>query len=310
MSETYYVTGAVGFVGKAFVNYITAQDNHVVVIVRNAEKALRIWGDSVSIVEADLEHIMDIRVEDIEGYAPGGIFVHFAWAGTSGELRASEGVQLRNIQNTCNAVRKAAELGCSRFINAGSVMEYEAMETIGQDGQKPGCNMIYSAAKLTADYMGKTVAAAVGIEFINLIISNIYGPGEVSARFLNSILRKMLCNEEIRLTECTQMYDFIYIEDAVRAMEVVSRKGAAFESYYIGSPVPKVLKEFIYEMKETVSSSSDLLFGAIHGAGVSLSYREFDCSKLLKLGCHAMVSFREGILRTKEWICKNHLQRA
>ncbi len=307
MRETYYVTGATGFVGRAFVDYELTQKNNVVVIVRNADKAFQIWGDKVSIVEADLDHISQIRSENRKGYAVDGIFVHFAWEGTSGNERASEEVQLNNVRHTCEAVRKAAELRCRRFVNAGSIMEYEAAHTIGQDGYRPGRNMVYSAAKLTADYVSKTIAADIGIEHVNVIISNIYGPRERSERFLNTILRRMLCNEKIRLTDCGQMYDFIYIEDAVRAIAVAAESGSAFESYYIGNPNPKPLSEFVYEMKEVTKSSSELLFGAVPSSGVTLSYTEFECAKLQKLNYRAEVPFKDGILRTKEWICKNGL---
>ena len=48
------------------------------------------------------------------------------------------------------------------------------------------------------------------------MISNIYGPGELSPRLVNTSIRKMLKGEHCAFSAGEQIYDFIYITDAAK----------------------------------------------------------------------------------------------
>lgn len=296
------VTGATGFVGKWLVRELIKQGTDVTVIVRNKDRVPAVWNDySVEVVEASLNRIALLEKGSFSKDTY-DIFYHFAWAGTSGMERADTRLQLGNAQAACEAVMLAKKLGCSSFVNAGSIMEYEAMQYIVQDSAIPGMGNIYSIAKMTADFMAKTVASREGIRYINVIISNIYGAGEKSARFLNTVLRKMLANERIPLTHGEQLYDFIYVTDAVRAIVYAGINGENNSSYYIGNPCQHPLKEFILRMKELVESKSELAFGEVPYIGARLSYQEFDTKKLANMGFVMEIPFEEGINLTKRWI--------
>lgn len=301
--KTFIVTGAMGFLGRSFVDCLLREKHNVIVIVRDRKKAFDRWDNKVLIIERDLlTESGSISVKDLGENTGEKIFIHFAWNGTSGDKRASETTQLHNVQMSSELIRKAKDLGCTRFINAGSIMEYEVMKAVAADGKRPSGNSIYSIAKLTANLMMKTIAAEINIDYVNVIISNIYGPGEESGRFLNSILRAMAKNESVALTEGWQIYDFIYIDDAIRMIREVCERGKTFESYYIGNPEQRPLREFVIEAKEIMGSSSELLFGAVPFSGQALDYTEFDCKKMEELGVQPKISFAEGIGRMKAWL--------
>ena len=227
----------------------------------------------------------------------------FAWHGTSGELRGDMETQLENVKLTCEAVRIAAYLQCQKFVYAGSIMEYEAIEYLNRDGTVPNRNYIYSASKLLADYYAKILSNDLKIEYCNALISNIYGPGEISKRFIVTMCSKLLRNERMELTSGMQLYDFIYIDDAIKALELIGKKGRNNYTYYIGNKTQKPLKEYILSMKKVVNSSAELVFGAVDFTGVSLSYQEFNTSTLYDdLGFQCAIDFEEGIHRTAEWI--------
>lgn len=259
------------------------------------------WEAIVERIDVNFENLKELSKEDVR-LKNVDVFFHFAWAGTSGMERADVEMQMKNVQYTYNVVKFAAEIGCKKFVNAGSIMEYEVMKNIPVDGIKPGSGTIYSTAKLTADFMAKIISTQLEISYINVIISNIYGVGERSARFLNSTLLKMLQGETIALTHGRQMYDFIYVTDAVKAIILVSKKGNVNESYYIGNRKPRPLKDFIIEMKEVVGSNSKLEFGKIPHNGIGLNYNEFDTGKLETLQFVPKISFRDGIILTMKWM--------
>ncbi len=301
--RTYIVTGATGFLGRTFVNWLLKENEKIIVIVRDKYSAIDLWGDKVEIIERDMADIGSItsRHLGVSVYDE-KILVHFAWDGTSGDKRALEMTQLNNVGTSCALIRKVKDLDCQRFIYAGSIMEYEAMKTVVSDTERPSRNTMYSIAKLTADFMLKTIAADIGIDYVNIIISNIYGPGEVSRRFLNNVVRSLIKNETLKLTEGLQSYDFIYADDAMRMIKAVADKGNPFESYYIGNSTQRPLRDFVIEAKEIIHSSSKLLFGAVPFTGQALDYTEFDCRKMETLGIVPEVSFSEGIRRTADWV--------
>jgi nucleoside-diphosphate-sugar epimerase len=296
------ITGATGFLGKYLLKRFVEDKSNVVVITRNAKKIDEEIRQKITIIESNLAGLKNITNTLAEGCFEGYIFYHFAWEGTSGNIRGDKECQLYNVTYACDALKLAKKMGCKKFIYAGSIMEYEIMKNILRDGYRPGITSYYAISKLTADFMLKTMAANLNVQYINLIISNIYGPGEDSARFLNSVLRKMLHNEPIEMTEGLQLYDFIYLEDAIQAFIAVGLRGEGYASYYIGNKSPRPLRDYIIEMKEILGSDSELRFGTITFKDIGLSYQEFNTNSLESIGANPQISFRQGIVQTKEWI--------
>lgn len=299
------VTGATGFVGSWLVKELLANGDKVVLLVRNESKVPNEIKNNAGaeVITCDLSGIKDLN-KSIVGEAD--VFYHFAWNGTSGNLRADEKVQLSNVQYTVDAVRLAKELGAKRFVFAGSIMEYESIKFVSADGATPSLANIYSTAKLAADYMAKIYANSLGVEFINIIISNIYGAGEKSARFLNTTVLKLLNEKSIDLSEGKQLYDFIYVTDAVRAIRLAGINGKSNNNYYIGNKEQFPLREFVVQMKEILKSDAQLNFGAFKTTGNFLNFDEFDTSKIHnELGFEPEVSFHEGVELTKNWLLEN-----
>lgn len=303
----YIVTGATGFVGKHLVPELLKNNEEVTVLVRDAEKIPSEWSDKVHVIETDLHHLKEVKEEQIEDPYD-RCFIHMAWEGTAGQLRTDERIQLNNITGVHDAVELAARLKCKRFVYAGSIMEYEAMKALVSDGFEPGLGMIYSTAKLAGDFMARAWCKKFGLDYVCVIISNIYGPGEKSERFLNTLIRRMMRNESVDLTHGNQLYDFIYITDAVHGIYMAADKGKPYNSYYLGNPQPRRLKEFINKAKEVLQSTSDLKFGAVPYSGVALTWKEFDATKLQGIGFKPEIPFEQGILKCKKWIMQEEIE--
>ncbi len=193
-------------------------------------------------------------------------------------------------------------MNCRRFVFASSIMEYEISSLMSTDAT-PGINTLYSSAKVAADYMARTRAGTLEVDFIRAVISNIYGPGEVSPRLVNISIRKLLNGEHCAFSAGEQMYDFIYIDDAAKTFVAIGERGKANKTYYIGSKELKPLKCFLCELRDQVDPSIEIGLGELPFDGVSLSYNEFDINAVENdTGFSPTVSFSEGIKRTIEWI--------
>lgn len=299
----YIVTGASGFVGSNLVHELLKHEGTEKILCidlsRNFERIPE--NSKIEFLSLSIEKINEL--ENIAKVNEYDVFFHFAWVGSAGPLRTDEKVQTQNALWTVDCLKTAAKLGVKKFVVAGSIMEFEAHEAIYTQGTKPGLPYIYGIGKVLAHELCKPIANSLGIDLIWAYITNTYGVGEKSPRFINTTLRKIIKGEKLEFTAGTQNYDFIYIDDVVRAFYLLGIKGIANNSYIIGSGNAKPLKEFILEMTDANSPDNPPHFGDIPFTGTNLSLDTFSTSQIEKdCGFHAEISFAEGTRRTMEWL--------
>ena len=83
-----------------------------------------------------------------------------------------------------------------------------------------------------------------------------------------SCLKKMVNNEPIDLSPCTQNWNFLYVKDAVKQIYLLCQyalrnSGYKAEVFNIASKDTRILKAFVDEMYSLAQSKSELNFGAI-----------------------------------------------
>lgn len=297
------ITGATGFIGHALVKKFLDLEYEVYAVVREKSSKISIFNEdaNLKIIYCNLEHFGELEKKiSCVGF---DAFFHLAWQGVANEESKEVNIQLENVKYACDAVNAACKLQCIKFIFAASIMEYEVMKLMETEIDA-GPRNIYRTAKITAHYMTRIVANELGVDYNAAIISNVYGRGEISDRFVNSTLRKMLKGERVKFTEAKQLYDFIYIDDAIDMLILIAQKGRKNKNYYIGSMEPRILREYIYEMRDCVDENLELGIGeSKEYVGVSLNYDEVDIKAgYYDFGFQPQYSFKEGIVYTVEWI--------
>lgn len=294
------VTGASGFIGTTLVNELLRREYNIVAIDRRFTDDF-LNNPSITCIDATDKDVFDLKNEIPEGDYD--CFFHLAWVATSGPGRADYAVQLDNVKMACDYVKLCSEIDCKRVIYASSINEMETYEYLQSDNIEPAGGYIYGTGKLAAHLMGETVAKLNEVEFIPVIITNIYGVGERSARMIYTSLVKLINGERASFTAGYQTYDFIYITDAINSIVEVAEKGKAFNRYYIGSGEPKPLREYLLEMRDIVAPGAELGLGDFKFKGIDISYDQFDLKKVEKdTGYKNQVSFAQGIKMTADWI--------
>lgn len=295
------ITGADGFVGSYTVKYFLEQGCYVLALDMGEKPNRLAEHPSLTYRKCDISD-----AAALEAIAQPGVydtFVHFAWAGSAGPARVDYDLQMKNALTTVECLKIAKKLGCSRFVCAGSIMEKEIEAAVHDQGSRPGMGYIYGMGKHIAHCLCKSVAADIGIELVWPMITNAYGAGELSPRFVNTTIRKIIKGEPLQFTSGTQSYDFVYVTDVARAFYLIAKNGKPFCEYMIGSSTARPLREFIVEMVHALAPDRTPIFGDIPFTGTNMPLSTFDCSDTERdCGFRATVSFAEGTRMTMNWL--------
>lgn len=295
------VCGGAGFVGSAVVRELVSHQIETWVVVREGftDKNHRLDGLPIHIVECDLDklsRIPELICDDID------VWYQFAWDGLFNEPLLDYKRQLANVRYVMDAVVAAKQIGCKKFIGSGSISQYELTVPEGRNavGDK---HKIYKTAKLACEYMGEAVAQQQGIDFIWPIFTNIFGVGETSNRLINSMIRNLQAGRHQSLSEGNQIYDFIYITDAAKALYLIGEKGKSGGHYVLAGGDAKPLKEFLKILRDVVDPSAELGFGEMKFNGIYLPAEMYSIEELVRdTGFTPQVPFEEAIRLTAAWI--------
>ena len=300
------LTGPTGVVGTALIRQCIKNRIEVLAICRrNCARGHRI-------PQSALVKILELDLEEYARYVPEGsedgydVFYHFAWEGTNKAARNDVWTQERNIRYALDAVQLADRFGCHTFIGAGSQAEYGRVEgrlsalteTFPENG--------YGMAKLCAGQMTGLLCQSLGMKHIWARILSVYGPCDGEDTMLISSIRKLLRGEIPQFTKAEQQWDFLYCDDAARALLLLGEKGKNGKIYCIGSGRTRALADYIKCMRDAVSPDLDIGIGALPYASKQVMYLCADISELKEdTGFSPRVLFEEGIKRTVAWCREN-----
>lgn len=299
--EKVIITGADGFVGSYTVKHFLNEGKIVLALDMGPTPRRLEKHPNLTYIQCDISDTKGMLANIEHGVYD--TFIHFAWAGSAGEARINYNLQMQNALNTVECMKVAKELGCTRFVCAGSIMEYEVEAAVHSQGSRPGMGYIYGMGKHIAHSICKSVAVNIGIDLLWPMITNAYGIGELSPRFVNTTLRKIINKEPLQFTAGTQNYDFVYVSDVAKAFYLVAEKGKPFCEYMIGSGDAKPLREFIIEMVGSCGPDCKPLFGDVPFTGTNMPLSTFAIDAIKEdCGFRPAVTFGKGTKMTMEWL--------
>ena len=264
-SLTYIVTGATSFIGSRLIADLLSQGNKVYAVCRPNSKNISnlVPHDDLSIIQIDYDSIREID----KLIRKGDVFINLAWKGTNHEERNNEEINRTNIANTLDAMKAAKRMGCKLFVESGSQAEYGYMDEITDE--KSPCNPFtaYGKAKLEVLKKCSLLAKNIEIGYLHLRIFSVYGGNDHDYTLFRTCLKGMKANQPISLSDCTQKWNFLYIDDAVSIIIALAKKlysilkDGETEVVNVASRDTRQLSEFVIEMHRLLNSSSELKFG-------------------------------------------------
>lgn len=296
------ITGPTGSIGIALINKLVSEDIEVFAVCRpNSKRIGRIpVSEKVKVIECGLDELP--KLEEIINKKI-DVFYHFGWDGTFGNTRDDMRLQNENVRYALDAVAVAKELGCKKFVGAGSQAEYGRVEGVLAPDTPTFPENGYGMAKLCAGQMTRTMCKQLDMEHIWTRILSIYGPYDGDNTMVMSVISKLLNGEKPALTKGEQMWDYLYAGDVANAFYLIGKKGHDGSTYCIGGGNARPLREYVEIIRDNIDCGLELGFGEVPYGEKQVMHLCADISQLTNdTGFVPMVSFEQGIRETIEWV--------
>jgi nucleoside-diphosphate-sugar epimerase len=139
-----------------------------------------------------------------------------------------------------------------------------------------------------------------------LRLSNVYGPGDRFSERKNALqflIQKLVRNEPVELYAAgTPVRDYLYVDDACRALELCLRSAPLGEITNVGSGQPVRFGDLITYCRERLASQSVVTAAAVPEFHRAVQAQDFwlDVSKLTALGFAPEVELMDGLDRVMD----------
>jgi nucleoside-diphosphate-sugar epimerase len=105
----------------------------------------------------------------------------------------------------------------------------------------------------------------------------------------------------MNLSDCTQIMDYLYEDDAARALFLLGERGVSGKTYILGSGIGRPLREYLEIIRNMVNPEYICGYGKAPYTKDSIRYLCADISELTEdTGWMPDVVFEEGIRRVIE----------
>lgn len=300
------ITGATGFIGRNTAALLLAQGAEVYALVRpeSRQKNLLCRHPRLHIIPASMAQAGDM----LPAVGHADAFLHFAWGGVNREEIDSPLVQQGNIDASLVCLHAARNLGCQVFMDAGSRVEYGITED-GSMSEDMECHPVnaYGKAKLEFYHQARPLCEEWGMTYYHLRFFSVYGNGDHPWSVISTLVQKLPQEETVSLSACRHRWNFMDIQDAVRAVAELYRfsDGHEGESHIVNvaSTDTRVLKEFVEEIHRLCGGRGCLEYGTFVQAregALSICPRVDVLKKLTGGTWQEQVTFADGIRRMLE----------
>jgi GDP-L-fucose synthase len=206
-----------------------------------------------------------------------------------------------------------------KIINLGSSCIYplNAVNPISENslltGKLEPTNSPYAIAKISAIEIGKAISEQYGHKILNLMPTNLYGPGdnfsEKDSHVIPGLISRM---HKAKLTKeptfdiwgsGKPLREFLYIDDLSKAIEFLINNEIDDDLINIGSGEEISIYDLSILIKEVIKYPGDLVFDKSMPDGNPRKL--IDSSKINNLGWNPQVDLNEGLKLSYDWFLEN-----
>ncbi len=213
------------------------------------------------------------------------------------------------------AARKA---GVKKFVTMGTVCEYPEYTKIPFNeedlwmGYPEETTAPYGWAKKVLIVQSKAYRKQYGFNSIHLLPVNLYGPGDNFDKKLSHVIPALIKRfvEAVEKKEKKVVVwgsglatrEFLYVEDAARAIVLATQKYNSSEPINLGTGVETSIKELAEIIAEISGFKGEIVWDKTKPDGQPR--RRLNTSKIKNLGFSPKIGLQEGLEKTIKWYKK------
>jgi GDP-4-dehydro-6-deoxy-D-mannose reductase len=277
--NSFLVTGAGGFVGRALVARLRAAGH----------KVLALTSQDGDIAEPDTFGRLGEREFDRVFHLAARTFVPDSWSDPASFYRS-------NVLGTANVIQACKSSGAAlTFVSAYLYGEPGSLP-IGEDSPiRP--NNPYALSKLLAEELCEFHSLRDAIPTTVVRPFNVYGHGQRESFLIPSIIAQVLAGGEVRVNDLSPKRDYVYIDDVTDALERTAAQSAGYAVYNIGSGGSISVKQLIDTVQAIAGHDGPVVSRQISRQNEIQDVVADIARARRELGWAPKVSFAEGVRR-------------
>lgn len=319
LKETYFITGAAGFIGFYLSKRLLESGATVIGLdnmndyyeVSLKEERLRILNelDGFTFIKGDLSD-KDTVFAIFKKYAPDIVVNLAAQAGVRYSIENPDAYIQSNLVGFFNILEGCRHYPVEHLVYASSSSVY------GGNTKVPFCVedqvdkpvSLYAATKKSNELMAYSYCKLYGIKATGLRFFTVYGPMGRPDMAYFKFAKKIMHGEPIQIyNNGDMMRDFTYIDDIVTGIVNIlghapkaDELGAAYKVYNIGNNQPEKLMDYIATLEECLGREAKKEFLPMQPGDVYQTYA--DVSDLIRdFDFKPSTSIKEGLSKFAEW---------
>lgn len=300
------VTGASGHLADCVIRILLEQGHQVAGMVRTESNLWRINDllPRIQLLQGELSDKQSLK-SSLELFRPEVVF-HLAWSGVTAADRDSSIHFDVNLGGTLQLAMLAAETGCRCWVGLGSQAEYGPHETALGENTPTWPITNYGATKLAACHLSRQICRQHEMRFVWVRLLATFGPKDDPRHLIPSVITQLLRKETPALTAGTQLWDYLYAEDAAEAICGLAGNSQAQGVFVLGSGQSNRIRDTVETIRDLIDPSLALGFGQIPVPEGQLLNLRADISKLrAAINWSPKTSLLDGLKQTIKWH-RNH----
>ena len=329
MNHKVLITGGVGFIGSHVVRYFV-----------NNYPNYHIYNLDILSYASNINNLIDIKNKDNYTFIKGDICDYDLVMDIFKKYKISRVIHLAaeshvdrsiddpltfakvNIIGTLNLLQVAKNLWRNNYSNKlfYHISTDEVYGSLGKDGQfletsKYDPHSPYAASKASSDHFVRSYKDTYGLPVVISNCSNNFGPNQFTEKLIPLVVQNIINNKSIPVYgNGENIRDWIYVDDHVRAIDLIFHKGQIGETYNIGGSNEMKNIDLIHELititdyllDRPKATSLELINYVSDRPGHDFRYA-IDSSKINKqLGWKASRDFKKNIEKTVFWYIKQY----